>query len=1244
MQALRSACPQADEGLLQEHLERLDARYFSRFSEKEVCGHVLGLSTLGRNHPVEFLFCRRMDGSVECTVLAFDYPSEFSLITGLFAATGFIVQSGDVFTYRRAPASRRRIIDHFSGILDTPLSFERWSEEIRDRLGSTLMLLERGDDRSVAEAKHAVNEMVVGRLARLNGEQAPVLYPVQIEIDNRRQSCTRIRVVSEDTPAFLYALSNALTLHDILIEHVRIRTIHGRVEDRLDLTDLQGRKIEDGDLLDRLRFSVLLTKQFTYFLGKAPDPYRALSRFEHLLGEILEGPRRGEWLELFTNPRPLKDLARLLGASDFLWEDFLRLQYETLLPLLANRGVQERLAEPEHEREIRLRKEILDARTLEEKRERLNAFKDRELFLIDLDHILRPEEDLRTFARRLTKLAEQVTGLAAGFVYEDLAGRYGKPRTIAGLEARYALMGLGKLGGEALGYASDIELLFIYSDNGRTDGKERIGNAEFFDLLVRGVLRSIKTKREGIFHVDLRLRPHGGAGPLACSLEAFCGYYGQGGPAHAYERLSLVRLRRIGGDSALGEQVERIRDEIVYFSNSIHIPALRDLREKQFQEKTTGAGINAKFSPGGLVDLEYGVQMLQVLHGKSVPSMRTPRIHEALAALKEVKIVSEEECLQLVRAYDFLRRVINGMRMLRGSARDLFLPPAESHEFAHLARRMGYERGGPLDPAGQLRMDFETHSAVVRVFAERHFGPNALPGPPAGTVVDVLLSDQMGPETRSRILMGAGFRDPERAYVNLRALAGGGRRRDLFVRLALLACDVLARSPDPDMALNNWERILRSLASPEFHFGLLLSQPMRLEILMSILSGSQFLADTLVRNPGFLDWVVIPKNLHRMRQREEIEGELRRASRSFAGHDEWLNKLRRLRRREILRIGTRDMCLEVPTQEVMTELSSLAEACLDAALERAWGKVLRERGASDGGEAPGRGFCIMAMGKLGGRELNYSSDIDLLGVWADAPGPRGTPEGRHDRMKGLFTRVMEQVRSDLSLHTEEGYAYRVDLRLRPFGREGELVPALSGLISYYRERAALWEIQAAIKMRPVAGDMQTGYVLLEQLKPLLVQRRSRESIVRSIEDMRRAAWRNTRGRLKPVLDVKKGPGGLRDIEFLVQGLQLMYAADEPSLLEGNTLRSIELLEAHHIIAGASAAEIREDYLFLRRVEHTLQILEDRQIHALPSDPTQVDALARRVEGPGADGKGFLDRVRQCLTRVRKAHSGLLLQG
>ncbi|MCF7855567.1 MAG: glutamate-ammonia-ligase adenylyltransferase [Candidatus Pacebacteria bacterium] len=1259
---LLAACPDVEPELAEQHLTRLDARYFATFDSAAISRHLRALNTLSRKHPAEVLVTHAAGNHVDVTVLAFDNPSVFSVLTGILTSLGVNVETGSVFTYRPAPPiqrqfgqrgkkgattarqemiRRRRIVDQFSGHCQLAVSPEDWDELLRDRITQTLALLENSNARSLADAKARTNQWVAARLEDLppHTRSQNALMPIHIDIDNDRTTYTHLTVSSEDTPAFLYALSNALSLRGVSIEQVSIRTHDNRIEDDLEIADGAGGKIDDQAILDQIQLSVLLTKEFTYFLASAPDPYAALARFEHIVDDILKLPEHGQWIDLLSNPKILQDLARLLGASTFLWEDFVRQQYESLIPMLDADVSRRHFCTPPEDIPRHLRHIVAEAEGTDRKLRALNEFKDNEIYRIDLEHILNPDVDFRILSQRLTALAEAVVNAAAEVVFAHLAQRYGHPRTVAGLEAPYALLGLGKLGGAALGYASDIELLVVYSDNGATDGSEPITNAEFYNRFVRELSQGITAKRAGIFTIDLRLRPFGQDGPLGVSLESFCKYYGRCGSAHSYERLALVRLRTIGGDPDLGERVERIRDDIVYFSKSIKPRELRELRIKQFEQKTEPGRINAKFSPGALVDLEYDVQILQVMHGRKNEILRTPRVQEALRGLAESGVIGKDERQQLIDAYSFLRQLINGLRMLRGSAEDLFLPPVEADEFAHLARRMGYQRQGPLSTAQQLHLDFDTYTASIRAFVERHFGRDSLPGPAVGNVADLILAEHVPEELSHPVLESVGFQHPERAVLNLRRLAGKAEQKNVFARLAVLACDELRKNPDPDMALNNWERLTAALDNPLAHYTLLLSQPKRLDILLCIFAGSQFLADTLVSNPQFFDWITQPENIHTPRSARTLKGELRTRAEDAQDYADWINALRRYRRRDMLRIGTRDIFLHISADTVARELSELAEAITAVALEEVW-KALKEESKQAPDVDLSEHFCIIAYGKLGGSELNYSSDIDLLGVYQL---PENLPEDETHIAERVLRTAMERLRAALSSHTSEGYAYRVDLRLRPYGRSGRLVQSITALQTYYREAAAPWEIQALLKVRCIAGNPKVGGAFTKLAEQLLRKKHGMEEIVASIQHMRNAAIRTAELHVPThSRDVKSGAGGIRDVEFLVQGLQLAHAEHHPDVLTGNTVDAIDALTALDVFPQEVAAQLRTDYLFLRRVEHCLQIYEDRQVHTLPAKDSRVLPLAKRILGPETTRETFLNEVNACMERVHATYEKYLL--
>ena len=545
-------------------------------------------------------------------------------------------------------------------------------------------------------------------------------------------------------------------------------------------------------------------------------------------------------------------------------------------------------------------------------------------------------------------------------------------------------MGLGKMGGRALGYASDVELMFVYSDQGRTTGPRRVGNAEYYEQLVRATTARISARRAGIFEVDLRLRPYGAAGPRAVSLESFTRYYGPGGAALAYERLAAAAAARRGRRPRAGRAAGA---------------AARPIRVRGRRGRP-GTGAPDAPPAGGRVRRRHQAQTpssaparwwtwstrsrcCRCAMARPPWELRSSSVHQALDGLAQAGLLAAEEAEQIQGRYGFFRLLINALRMLRGSARDLYLPPAHAPEYGHLARRMGYREADGLAPAQQLRLELETRRAAVRRFIDTRLGRGSLGSDTITGLADLVLSLPPADTARAAadaapatVLRRLGFAQPERAAGNVIRLARRAPDRTEFARLAVLAGDTLALQPDPDRALNNWERFAAALDDPGRHFRTLLRQPTRLELLLRIFATSQFLADALVRGPELFDWVTEePERLHGRRRLQDVALELEAAAGGAPDRTAWLRRLRALRRREILRIAIRDFCLEAPVTDVMADLSTVAEAFVDAALTA----LTRQP------EQPALGerTCILALGKLGAEELNYSSDIDLVALYDD---------------------------------------------------------------------------------------------------------------------------------------------------------------------------------------------------------------------------------------------------------------------
>jgi [glutamine synthetase] adenylyltransferase / [glutamine synthetase]-adenylyl-L-tyrosine phosphorylase len=1232
-------------------ISRLPDRYGLRFDAEAQAHHAEMLSKVDDQNPVQCFFSDASDGRVTVTVVTFNYDYVFSLITGVLSSHGFNVLSGEAFTEKvaehvpvnrfrtfhgddsgyargvyRAPraVARRKIVDVFTGKIADPLSIRLWKQQVLSFMDVLFALLSESKSE---DAIALVNRSIVQRLAQMP-QREKQLSPAMITLDNDLPTVTRLTVVTQDTPMFLYAISQSLAMQGLSIDYLTIRTEGSRIEDVFEIVDAVGQKIDNPDLLDQIRLSTLLTKQFTYSLDKAPNPYDALSRFGSLLKSIADVPEKSQWLHFFSDSRALADIARLLGTSDSLWEDVIRVHLETLLPVLTARMSDHPVYAEESSIGRRLRDAVAKAT---DKKQALNRFKDQEMFLLDLNHIL-GRSDLTVLSRQLTTLVQEVLKVSVALVWETLVARYGVPMAFGDVPTKWALMGLGKLGGAALGYASDIELMLVYGDSGQTQGPEIIGNDAFFGLLVQGLTQSIDGKRDGIFEIDLRLRPYGKDGPLGVPLAQFCQYFGFDGPSHSYERLALVRMRSVAGDLSFGKKIERLRNQYLY---DCHFPCdvLWELRKKQYQEKVQMGRVNLKYSPGALVDLEYAVQMLQVLHGKDHARLKTPYIRESLAALENIGVMRDDQAELLRRAYLFFRQVINGLRMLRGSAHDLELPDVGSSEFDFLAKRIGYHQTTDMSPSKQLFSEIQTYMAAVRTFVDDYFSRDALPDQIAN-IADLVFSDQVPEVLRDGVLSQLGFKNLKRSYDNLRRLASCAKNKALFAQLAVLAAGYLSSKSDPDMALNNWERLVSKLDDPDAHFALLMRQPSRLDIMMDLFSVSQFLSDSVINDPELLQWASEPHRLKRRRKRGELTADLAILSQAQPDDQKWLSVLRRFRRRELLRIAIKDVSLQVSLQDVVRDISMLAEALSQATLARVWQRLdLHEsyRGLQDA-------FCLLAMGKLGATELNYSSDIDLVPLYDDAlVVEMGISESE---ARAVFSQVLTAFQAALTSYTSEGRVYRMDFNLRPYGSAGEWVTSITQLFSYYETAASLWEVQALLKMRPLAGSWVVGFSFLYGMAPIFQKRIHPEKICQSINRMRDASLKQLHRRSPGKRDVKNGDGGIRDIEFLVQGIQLMALATYPKVLCRSTLQALNRIQGLGLLPVTVCQFLRDHYLLFRRLEHFLQIFEDQQVHAVPNNLLEQQVLARRLFGDGADVETLHKTVEEgmrCISQMRRQY-------
>jgi len=468
------------------------------------------------------------------------------------------------------------------------------------------------------------------------------------------------------------------------------------------------------------------------------------------------------------------------------------------------------------------------------------------------------------------------------------------------------------------------------------------------------------------------------------------------------------------------------------------------------------------------------------------------------------------------------------------------------------------------------------------------------------------------PEMVRLWLSGLGVRDAERGARDLRDLAGRGVPLANVARLAAQLDASLPRCPDPGMALTNLERFVAASPTPEATVDTLARNARAAEIAVQLFSTSQFFSELMIRDPSLLDWLRAGAD---RRDRAMLIDDLWAELGPCETEEDRRVALRRFRLREILRVGYNDIVRDLPLELITLDLSHLADACVEAAVRLARLSAEGRHGVPSGPDGKPSRFVVLALGKLGGEELNYSSDIDLIFLYesdgqTDGPRPVSNSE--------FFARVGGEIVRFLSDHTSLGAAYRVDMRLRPEGDQGPLARSLPATLGYYQTSGRTWERQALIKCRPVAGDLDLGGDFLGAISPFVYRRLLGGAEIGEIKAMKRRIEQRTVSAGTAAVEVKTGHGGIRDVEFVVQFLQLLHGGRYPEVRHANTLVALSRLEVVGCLTAEERGIMVDTYRFLRRVEHRLQTMFDRQTHEMPRDREEQRTLAIRIGYPPAN--------------------------
>ena len=469
-------------------------------------------------------------------------------------------------------------------------------------------------------------------------------------------------------------------------------------------------------------------------------------------------------------------------------------------------------------------------------------------------------------------------------------------------------------------------------------------------------------------------------------------------------------------------------------------------------------------------------------------------------------------------------------------------------------------------------------------------------------VRDLLLASRLDSSRVAGLLAPFGVTDFEKADANLQAAAGEPGERLLLAEILpdLLAC--VAGSANPDQALTYFERFTGATSSKAHLFTYLKNSRQSLDILAKSLGGSAYMAEILIRDPHHFYWVTDPQILHRVRRKRDIQRDLIQTLKRLGREDKQLAYLRALKRREMLLIGVRDLLRIATVEETLSALSVLAEALISATYGICATALRRIH------KVPPKvfiDFTIFAMGKLGGGELNFSSDVDLMFLYGS----------NEEKTAGIsaqeyFRRLAQRITAGLSSFTGEGYVYRVDLRLRPEGDAGNLADPFDGFERYYRTRMGTWERLALLKAWPVAGSWKLGRRFLEMSRPFIFNPPFDLEALADVRDMKARLDGKISARGQTDRNVKLGTGGIREIELVVQSIQAMHGGRMPEILDRNTLRSLVALRGKSLLSDEEFTTLHRAYLFLRDVENKLQMVDDAQTHSLPREREELRTCAR----------------------------------
>jgi len=825
----------------------------------------------------------------------------------------------------------------------------------------------------------------------------------------------------------------------------------------------------------------------------------------------------------------------------------------------------------------------------EELGSRLRLYRKREMVRIAWRDLVGLADLFETMAD-LTRLAEACLTCALNKLYALECGKWGMPHGESGMAQSLVVIGMGKIGAGELNFSSDIDLIFAYPETGRTRGASRsIGNDEFFAGLARRLIRILSTNTEEgfVFRVDMRLRPYGENGPLVMSFDGMEEYYQSQG--RDWERYAWIKARVLAGDKNAGDDLLESLRPFVFrrYLDFGAFDSLRSMKELMVREaKRQGLENNIKLGAGGIREIEFIGQAFQLLWGGRVLALRNRRIMEILRLLAEQGYLPPEVSASLQEAYIFLR--------------------CSEHRLQEFADKQTHDL--PVDDTARLRlslsMGFASWEAYNKVLRDHmcevhaHFASLFHSKESIDTTIEAELNNyrhlwETDPvEGQSRQLSAdLGFQEPQavsrvlknfQASARIRGLSDQGRMR--LDRLMPRALRAIAGQGGGTEIITRFLSILEAIAGRISYLALLNENPAVMQHLLKLIKASPIISDMVSRHPLLLDELLDSRTLYAPPDRMLLAMELRQRFSHLPEHDieQNMEELRSFKQINLLRVAAADVTGGMPIMKVSDHLTFLAEVILEKVLHLAWNHLAPKHGIA---AASPQGFAVLGYGKLGGIELGYDSDLDLVFLRADIPG-RPDSDGELPDNTRFFNRLGQRLIHILTAHTANGVLYPIDMRLRPDGGSGLLMTTIDAFAEYQATKAWTWEHQALVRARAVAGDPELAERFADIRRQVLSIPRDPEKLRCEVVEMRQRL-RAERDKTGPGLfDLKNGPGGIVDIEFMVQYLVLLEAHRYPELCRwSDNVRLLETMADCGLLSPNEAELLREAYLSLRTAVH-----------------------------------------------------------